>query len=261
MLRLRWLPVIGLLIGIGLMGAAPPAQGAFEFGIKIVVNGVEKFVNNNSADDADPADDRIFFFGTVNDVKFTLGFGSVANSPGTPHLAFLQIAGAFIENTALTARDITLLAAAADYTTGLDDGPLPLALAGAIRADEKTTMTYTAYVDTGNDAVNGAGTDLDFPFGSPTASVSDSDDGTASGSFYDYDLDAKLENAFDPSSAYSMAGRLDFTLSGGKKVVSGSGTSFVLVPVPASLLLAFSGVPVLGIGGLYCRRRQARRKS
>jgi hypothetical protein len=261
MFRMRPFPMVGILVGIVLIGAVPSVQAAPEFGVKIQVGSQSVFVYDGSVSDGDSSAGAIEWSGTLDGVffRFTL---TTTNSPGTNELAELSIDGINIQNNSGVAKSIMIAAAANGYTTGLDANPLALALTGAgivkFGASGGTSnITYTAFADTGDDAVQDDLSGLSFPFGSATASVSDSVTlGSSGQSTQSFELGATLHDAFDPSSAYALAGQFDLTLSNGASFNLLGGKTNVFAPEPGSLAMLCAGVPIFGLAGVCWRRRK-----
>jgi hypothetical protein len=262
MIRIRILPIFAVLIGAAAwLGPPTAAQAAFEFGVKFTVAGTDPavFIYDGGPGDTNSAAGKISWSGTVNGVDFSITLTTSNAIPGNPDLAELSIGGLDVINTTGVAKLITIEAAANDYVTGVNNGPMPVigVVSGTVTqgAGSTSTVKFTAAADTGNTATNFPGstppTDLDFPFGSATASVTDSRTLTGGTGFT---FTATKPDAFDPSSAYALGGKFEISLSGGATLNALSGKTWVPVPEPASFVLLCAALPVLGFGG-WCFRR------
>jgi hypothetical protein len=260
MMRKHRSGLIAALLGVAMFFAtATPAQ-AFEFGVKFTVGATSVFIFDGGPGDTAGAG-SIQWTGTVDGVNFAITL-TTTNTPGTPDVARLELLGLSINNTTSSTKAITIAAAANDYTTGIDQGLLPLMLVGGGAVNQNsgatTTVAYTAYASTTNTATNNDATppptDLDFPFGAPTASVSDSVSITApnTGSIA-FTLNNTLLAAFDPSAAYALGGKFDISLSGNGSINFLGGKTEVVVPEPATMVSGLAGLALLG--GAYLRRR------
>ena len=262
MIRLRWLPVIALLIGIGLMGAAPPAEGAFRIRIEQIGAGtggkdLGVVITDNAAGDTDPTVGSIQYSGSIGVFSITVTIGlSKPVTDNAPNYGEIHLTNVSVNASGAGVLRVTL--EDTDFTDG-PDGPLVVRnrIGGALGDD--VTIISNGYVNPDNlvpdlGADTGATpTDLDpFP-GPPGGSVGawdpDFEAGPGGG------FGGNSGKGFTKSGSYSLfnIAVLEFAKAG--QTASFDSATFV-TPAPSGIIALLSGVPVIGLGGWFRFRRR-----
>jgi len=240
MIRFRYCPpLVALLVGAAMLAAPTRAHAVLEIALQEAgVNGGAITVVATGADFTAAS-----YTATYGDFKVTL-FG--ASSDNAADLSDLLSSTVKVTNNNGATKTLKLYITQTDYT--LPEGnPLTdqSSLGGSINQGTLgLTNIFQAYADKNNNAFGTS----DFTNGPQSATSqppSAYSTGTATGLF------SRL-----PTN-YSLTSVVTFTLSGKGSANYSSQENVTGVPVPAGVVLALTGLPVLGIGWL--RRRLKKR--
>lgn len=220
-----------------MLGAPASAEAAFQAQINTTAGSA--IINDGGAGDLD---------GLVNG-SITVNYGDSAyrligtiafhNSPGTPGLALLDVS--YNINTLGTTGGAASLKVSADGFTQPAGSNLVLTSGINGNGQGSGTLSLQQFVSTSNTLFgSGPSPGLQGPFNI----------GQAGG------YGSHLSTTFGSSGPYALTEVLLFNL-GSNSNTSGDAQSTVAVPAPASLLLAFSAVPIVGIRNWLRRRRNA----
>jgi hypothetical protein len=242
-----------LLGGLLFFGVSTPARATFA--ISFTTSAGTTTIADGSGMDSNTAAGKIGFSGSLGGFDITV-FLSTSNSPGTPYFAQLTVGTLDLINTLGTSNSISIQAVDQGYMSGLPNVPMGLvsSVSGMVTqsAGDTSTIGFQSYADAAN---NGPAT---FPFATAfqtnplTASLTGVD-----GSSQGFSLTTRKFGFTDPAQPFSMASKLDITLAGNANLNAVSGKTEMVVPVPASLALALTGLPCLGLAYGVRRRRAA----
>jgi len=235
--------VLAALAAAVLLGSTTRASANIE--IDFSIDGGARFVGAASAGST------AIFSGTVGglfDVVLTLG---TTNSPGTPGLAF-ETQGNNIITTlygggSANQHTLHVYVSSTDFTNPTSPPPTILHNTSSIsELTGATSVTFTSYASTTNTLFATSG-------------------GTTASTGYSYDVSGPQSSGgqgssstmFSPNgSKYSLTNIGDYKMDGGTSVtIVGGNTSVTPTPVPSGVVMALTGLPVLGLG-LWMRRRQ-----
>lgn len=250
----RFMPLGMTLLGTLLFFGAPqPARATFQ--LIFTTSSGNTSITDNGAGDSNAAVGKIGFSGTLDGFDITV-FLSTSNSPGTPFLAQLAVGSLDLNNTLATSNNIKVSVADQGYGTGSNGLSMGLSssLSGMLtqNAGSTSTLKYQSFADAGNAPL------ATFPFATafqttPLSVSLTSVDGSSQG----FNVSTHLGGFTDPSLPFSLASKLDITLSGGASLNAVSGKTEMVVPVPASLALVVTGLPCFGLAYGVRRRRAA----
>jgi hypothetical protein len=243
----RYLKNSALLLGlavVGLLGAASPAAATIEVDYSID-GGARTF-------GAASATNTVIWtqtgLGGLFDV--TLSFNT-SNAPGTPQLATVTGSQNQVFTTATYSGEhhLTFFISANGFTSPQSPPPTQLSVAATTllaNSVNPVVTTYTGFASTSNALFDMSQTST------PTGNYSANGQfGSGSGS--------ALSSLFSPNGAtYSLTKRLDLDITGPAGITNlSSNLQVTPTPVPAGIVMALSGMPVLGIGAWMRRRRQS----
>lgn len=236
---MRKLFFAAVVVGITVLGSATPARAAFEIALQEAgVNGGAPLVVASGADFS-----NISFNGTFGDFTVDVLGGSSHNGAT---LSDLLSSTTRVTNNSGTTQTLTIIVSQTNYTLPVGSTmAVESGLGGSVSTGTLTmTNIFQAYADAGNTL---RGTTA-FTTGSQTATPNGStfDTGSATGTFL-------------RTGSYSLTTITTFTLSGGGVANFSSHENLnapSAVPVPSGLVLALTGIPVLGLGA-WVRRRAA----
>jgi hypothetical protein len=219
-----------------------PGTARATFAVQIVTTAGSKTVFDGGAGDLDGSVNNSITVNYSDSAYHLVGTISFTNAPGTANFAILDIS--YTINTVGTTGGAASLAASATGFTAPTGNPLFLVSDLNGNGHGTGTMTGQSYVDTNNGlfATSGGGVSSSGPQG--PFPINSGYGNTVSTSF----------NGSTPP--YSLTSQLNFNLSTNSNT-SGDMQSTVTTPAPAALVLALSGLPVLGFGFLRRRRLQA----
>jgi hypothetical protein len=256
--RFRNLSIVALLAGAAMLAAPPPAQAAYtvrvfddgvlQAGIVVVPLG-----GNN-----------LLFGGSTTHFSITNGSG-LSNNPGAASSNLNLSSNEQINTTFGAAGGTHTIRIELSQTGFLAPGGTPLFVSSSAggsfdnvtgtnpEAPQSVSATYRGFVDNTNTLFGqpaAGGTPIQ------SASASSSTPGTSPLVF----SPGTAVNATVPGGVpFSMTDVLSFTFTldpgSGQATANVSASTVAAVPVPPGLVLALSGVPVLGIG-TWLRRRQ-----
>jgi len=226
--------VVAVLVGSALLGAPTQARAGFE--LKVNLGSGDHIITDGSAQDSNTAANAITAVIIENGFSTTVNT-AITNTPGDSTGALLDITYTII-SIGGAGGTATITASA----TGYNQPPQalnPLTLTSHIGGTGTGSFTVTGqqWVDT-TDQLYG----MQFSPG-------------AHGPFTTSPYSDSKTVAFNRGAGpFSLTDQLTITL-GANSSTTGDLQSTVPVPAPAGLLLALSGLPVLGVGGWLRRRR------
>jgi len=172
---------------------------------------------------------------------------SKSNSPGSNFTATLSTSGLDIMNNTGVSGNSTLSILTGD-TGYLTPAGSPISIASTVSASAdglnsgNASVIFNSYVDTSN-------TQFGQPAGgaAPTITLSPiAPGGSASGNTQRY---------VNGGTPFSLTQLEQITLKNGDSLFDGSSGTTVTAPVPQSMLMALTGLPLLGVRALRLRRR------
>jgi len=187
----------------------------------------------------------VTFTGNVGQYSVTLTAGTT-NTPGTT-VGRLEITNLSVSRNSLALAGDTLIISlqSSDYSNP-PGSPLSLSSSGSASwtlSSTSDTVSFVSYGDASNSSSFGVGT----PTGSFTITSTGGTTGSLAGN--------GTPTTFTRSGNYALSNITTIHLNELNSTVNTTGvTVAAAVPEPASLALAFAGVPVLGL--LWTRRRQ-----
>jgi len=232
------------VVGVMVLGTATPARAAFEIALQEAgVNGGASTVVVSGTNFS-----NLNWDGTYGDFTVEVLGGSAHNAAS---LSDLLSSTTRVTNNSSATQTLKIIVSQTDYT--LPSGStlsVESGLGGSVSTGTLTmTNIFQAYADAGN-TLRGT---TDFTTGPQTASPNGStfDTGSARGTFL-------------RTGSYSLTTITTFTLSGGgvanfsahENVTAPGVVPNQPLPAPAGLVLALTGIPVLGLGA-WVRRRAA----
>jgi len=262
--RLHWISAAALLAGMTILGATP-ARADIIVSLNITVGGSSASNTYNATTgtlvsgtggitsgttsgvifvgSGGPGSSDLAFGGTVGGVQFKLAVNGSTNSPGTSALAFLNLTSATITNNNTTGLPTTfsVTTSATGYTAPTGTVIGNFANSGTLTNGSITNGSYSGSADGYNP------TTLTFAASGSAVDVGGSDPPT-------------LLTGFPSSSPFTATSTLTATLGLGT-ITSNLGGALTLtgnvVPEPATVAMALTGLPLLGLGA-WIRRRRAR---
>jgi hypothetical protein len=244
----------GILVAVAVFGTASPARA------NILLN-LTDTTTSATTGNLTSSGTSISYSGSVGDFSVTIAEGQT-NSPGGPYDAITQQATVFIKNNGSTAETLSIVVSANYFSSPTAPPALTLydvvngtTASGPANNPTSVSVTGTAQGFANTSNVLGdtgglgaiAGTALSFQASGLSTNFSPTSGGTMSGNVTVDSLPAP----------YSLTFVETFTLSAGGSLTVTDGNVQVVVPEPATLMMAFSAVPVLGLGA-WLRRRQVR---
>jgi len=274
----KFLPVVALLVGATLFGAPTQAQAAYS--ARVYDDGVlvaTVAVPVNPGDPGTPTGtpgvfviavgNNLIFGGSTPHFDLTNGSG-LSNNPGTQGGSNLNLSSNEQIRTTFGAAGgthsirIELSQTGWNAPTGT---PLTLSSSGGgsfdylqgtnLSATQSVAITYQGFLDNTNTLFGqpGAGSTP-----TQTANVSRT---TVGSTGFRLNPDPSVNTLVPGGTPFSMTDVLTFTFTldagSGQTTANVSASSVASVPAPAGLVLALSGLPVLGIGTWLRRRRQS----
>lgn len=233
MLRRKFFAVVALLAGAALFAAPNSARATFELSIRI--DGGPMTLVASGADFG-----AISYTGTASgifDIRILGGSSTNGN-------ALSDLLGSTTRVTNLTGANHVLQVFLTQTNYSLPSGN-PLIVSSSMGGTVNTgtvvlTNIFQAYADATNAAYGTGG----FTNGPQTA--------VASGSSFDT---GSVSGLFTRSGDYSLTSVVTLDMSGGAVMNYSNQINVQNVPAPAGLVLALSGMPVLGVG-TWLRRRK-----
>jgi hypothetical protein len=237
------LALAAFLVAAGLLGITKPAAAGIEIDYSID-GGARTFGNSSAGSSVTYSNTSL---GGLFNVTFSIGS---TNTPGTGTLA-TETQGNNLVSTLYTTGSHTLhiYVSSTDFTS--PQSPPPTILGNTSSITElagATDVTFTSYASTSNTLFATSG-------------------GVTSSTGYSYSVTGQQSSGgagfsstfFSPDGAkYSLTNIGDYRLAAGTDItIVGGNTKVTPTPVPAGMVLALSGLPVLGLG-YWFRRRQVR---
>lgn len=252
----RCFPLLTFLATLAILGA-PQAAWA-DFKLMLSEPGslyADKIIGDNLAGDSNATLGSIRYAGTYGHFYITYAAGT-SNRTQPGDVARLTLGSMSVRNTdSVNPHTLILSLTDTGFTfPNLGFGPLVIDTTASSTMTSSygpSTITFQNFGDAANSpfGTSFAGDAVVMSYlASPTSS---SQSGSAS------------NNLFNPTGIYSLTSRLTFDLARSANTNSASGKGeevigLVPVPVPASLVMIFMGLPVLGLGYWLRRRGQPR---
>jgi hypothetical protein len=235
MIRIRnYLPfVVAALVGAAILGAPTQAQAGFSMTLSDS-DGNFVTVNDNSLADSDSRSGVIGFFGALGSFNIQLSVGT-SNAPGTEHLAQLTINNTSISSAGFNGdKTITLTLEDTGFTSPQPQPGKPVTMDSQLATTALptgSTVTFQSFLD------GAAGTKLILNK-VDGASVSD--------------------EVFVSGNPFTLKNITTYTVKGqGANIpltVQSSGITVAHLPAPAGVVLAMTGLPVVGLA-CWLRRK------
>jgi hypothetical protein len=252
----HYMPLVALLVGAAILAAPAQARAAYNvevFDDGVLQSGISVFVSGNS----------LVFFGATTHFDITNGSAS-SNNPGNQNGANLGMTGNAQVMSLFGAgggtHTLSIIVSQTNWTAPTGN-PLEVSSSGggslaATGATASATSTYQGFLDNTNTLYGtpaAGGTPLQ------TASTS-TPPGLTNPLVYSPAV-AVNPNAPGGTASFSLTDDLFFKVTVGAGGGTNFGASFTtdvtqIVPAPAGLVLALTGLPVLGVG-TWLRRRRA----
>jgi hypothetical protein len=247
------LPRLILLVGAVTFGSAPSSARA-DFAIRLSESGYADQTytwgsnsNPSGVSSNGSAGNMVISINSFTFGDFTLNMSfAKSNSPGGTQ-ALVQQGNGLLDNNATGSRTLTISVSSTDFSSPISPPPLNvISKASGTAGTADVSGTFTSYVDTTNAL-----------FGTKVGTDTISFNTAQTGGVYSQ---AIKYYPFSPTSAYSVSDVGVYTLTGGSggnpgEVTISGGNTTVMVPAPTGLLLALTGLPLLGLGW-WCRRRR-----
>jgi hypothetical protein len=179
--------------------------------------------------------------------NFTITGSASSNSPGTASLSKLLSNTLSIMNNDTGTHSILLAYGAQDFSSPVTPPPILVNshIGGSVvTGSSDNTLAFQSYIDQGN----GLG-----HFGIPGTYTTGSQVVNATTGSFQNDAVATISPL---SATFSISQQLSITLGGGSEINTADNTTLSPVPVPATLALCLSGLPVLGLGWVRARRNK-----
>lgn len=231
---------------VSLVASGPSAQAAIELRI---YEGAYTVANTATSQTVSLplSTGPVTFSGTVGDFVIVGGFG-FSTSPGSPVNALTQEANVLITNKNGATRTLHIDISAQDFTSPNSPPPVDVedTVSGSL-VSGSVSGTFVGSADAGN-TLFGAG------FSPATLALTFS----ASGSSKSFAADGAAHGFLPSGSPYSLTSMATYTVSGASSLtLTGGNIQTSPTPAPAGLILALSGLPVLGLGWVRRRRQVA----
>lgn len=243
------LTLAGILVAAVVFGMANPTRADILLNLTDVTSG-------GSTGNITSTSDFVSFTGAVG--YFTVAYAAgKSNSPGGPYNAIAQQSTVFITNNYSTTATLSILVSSNDFTSpatppftlydvvngttasGPSSNPGNISVSG-------TAQGFASSSNLLGDTSGVAGTALSFQASGPSTNFSPAPGGTMSGNVTVTSL----------STPYSLTFIETFTLSAGGSLTVTDGNVQIMAPEPASMVMVFSAMPLLGLG-YWLRRRQS----
>ncbi|MBX6315347.1 MAG: hypothetical protein IRY99_20905 [Isosphaeraceae bacterium] len=253
-----WLPALLVLAGLALLGSPRSAEATLT--IRAHYDGIPDFVATTNTPNA--SGNLVIDLGTVNFGPFTIAGGfELSNAPIDQNTLFslLQSGSATVVNNSTTTQTVVVTVSSNDF--------------GPYAAANLTTTASGTFSNPGGSAVGSSVSSLWFADPAnvdyaltgttpPPSTQIDSFTGTATGAPLDsYSHDAgPFAFTPGPNGLFSMTLQFTITLTGGSLLTSrGNAESATGVPIPepATMVMAVTGLPLLGLGA-WLRKRKLR---
>ena len=245
-----------LLLAMILAGAivlGGPAGARADFTLQVFQDGVQLLDQSFSTN-------QVQFNQTVG-AYYVTGDILYTNNPGDINNGNIQISGMTIEDNDGKQHTLSLVLSANNFTSPGQAGSQMLlsstaSITGTGLLGPSDSFTYQGYADANN---NLFGTTSPPPVGG-VASGGAVTTGLSSFTMADGTLtqgktDTKTATFVRTQDLYSLTSVSTFTMTGGGSIGFATSTAAAL-PAPAGIVLALSGVPLLGLGHWLRRRRQ-----
>jgi hypothetical protein len=256
----NFLPVVALLAGALVLGSPSQAQASYSVRVYddgVLQGGIGVLTVGNS----------LIFTGTTTNFSITNGSG-LSNNPGTEGGSNLALSSNEQISTTFGATGGThtiRIELSQDGWSAPTGSPLTLSSSAGgsfdylqgtnLSATQSVTATYQGFLDNTNTLFGqpaGGSTPIQ------TASASRTTVGTTS---LVYSPGTSVNTSVPGGTPFSMTDVLEFTFTldagSGQTTANVSASTVASVPAPAGLVLALSGLPILGIGTWLRRRRQS----
>jgi hypothetical protein len=236
----KFLPLVAVLVAAGILGM--PAQARASFVLTLQADAGPTTTVTVGAD-AGPAT----FTGTIGTFSIFIAFGS-STSPGGPTNSITQEGTIAIVNTGGGTHTLHINASSQGFTS--PNSPPPLLVVDTISGtlvSGTLSADFQGFVDATN-TLFGKG------FAAPLLTIP-----SMTGSSLSFKADGGPVPGFSPNGAtYSMSVFENLTLSGGGSLtLTGGNVQTVATPEPATMVLALSALPFLGVVWSRRRRKQA----
>jgi hypothetical protein len=229
-----------------LVGGTSSADAAFQFEVTIT----DQTTSASYSQSWDGSSINLDGNPTITVLKNVGGFGvsfeiAVSNSPGGPTLAMLSQSANSVTNNTGETHTLNITATATGYTAPVSPPDIMIgsALGGTVTSGSLSNVTFNSYIGTGN-----------APYEQSIAADTVGPKGATGPSGA---LSATTHTLVTlTANPYSLTSSLTATFSGNTNVTNLSGnTTLTNTPAPAGLVLALTGMPALGLGTWFRRRR------
>jgi len=219
------------LVGAAILGAPTQAHAAFQLKIT-TTSGFSTTVTDGGGGDSLAGTPGAILFAGAAGANFTITVTTAMSKPASGSAASPEMDLNFVvNNTTGTVDTITISASDTDFGPLASSGSFPMTIGGTLASGG--TLTYQTFQDTNN---------LDF--GSTSSSP----------------VLTFTTSPYSGTSALPVTADTNYSLTQTVSIKSGLGTTsgdatLSGVPAPAGLVLALTGMPVLGAGAWLRRRR------
>jgi len=235
MIRFRKLVPLAVLVGAAMLGAPPAAHASLELVLTSGGSTVTKSDPNSGG--------NVSYTGAVGSFNVQVAYGD-SNSPGG--LSALTEAGSIkITNTSSSQQTITIVVSAQDFQSPSSPPAMDVldTVSGSVATGSLLSGTAQGFADASNTLFGTGFASTLLTFGPNGKSTSFAQSGDV--------------NGFFNSGAYSLTFTETFTLAGNSSLTLTGGNVQTVVPAPAGVVLALTGLPLLGVGGWLRRRKLA----
>jgi hypothetical protein len=240
--------VAGALASVAILGA--PASAKADFAVEIITlsNPGGTIIHDGGAGDLDGIKNNQIIFSYTDASYNIVGSLAFTNNPGNADLATLDIDYAMSTisttgGTNGTGGAAQLLVSATDFTAPNGN---PLTLTSQINGNGTgPSGTLTAQQFANND-------DLLFSTSGSTPGPQGPFDTSAASGY-----GSAASTQFTKTGNYSVTEQMDFNLPTNSHTTGDFSSDLTPAPAPAGLLLALTGMPVLGVGAWFRRRKTA----
>jgi len=231
--------VVAAAVAAVTLGAPSRADAGFKLTISDGSNSVQ--VDDNVvygippagfANDLDPAAGQVIFSGVIGVFNINITTGT-SNAPGTPTLAQLTINNTSITSAGFTgSKTLTFTLEDTGFTAPTGSGLFLISQLANTQLPSGSTVGYQSFLN----GTGGTALSLNTVGGASASNA--------------------VSISTTPYTLKTVA-TVTVTGTGGAQTVQFNGLTAVVVPAPASLLLALSAVPALGLGRLFRRKKAA----
>jgi hypothetical protein len=241
---------VAALLAAALWATPPPVRADFQ--VRLYEDGQLLTAPGTISDNGTGL---ITYSGQAGDFSVSLSFTST--SPGAGNLGIVSTDSSRITNRSSAEHTLTVALSSQGFNVP-NGGPLTLvnSVSGTVG---RGTLTgdFSSYADRNNTLFGTS--DLTAPtvtFAASTTGFVDPDLGPGAAPLSNSFSGMSLNYGFDSELVYSITSVANFDLTGGASV-NFSATSEVHAPAPPGLVLALSGIPLLGLGSWFQGRRRA----